>query len=375
MSDPARWISARARAAEVSGIRRAFELGKSLKDPVNLSIGQPHFPVPEAIREAAKAAIDAGKNGYTVTQGSADLRDRLAADVRARFPGQNRPVLVTAGTSGGLALALLATVDPGDEVVVPDPYFIAYPNLVKLAGGVVVPVDCDARTFAVDPDRVAAAITPHTKAVILCSPANPTGAVTPAASMRAIAELCRDRGVLLVSDEIYRAFSYDGPARSPAEFSPDVVVVEGFGKTYGVTGWRLGFAHGPAAVLEEMTKLQQFTFVCAPSMAQAGALAALDVDVSGYVADYKRKRDTLAAKLAAAGYELSVPGGAFYLYPRVPAQYESGTAFAAAAVKQSLLIVPGAVFSRHDTHFRVSYAAADDTLARGADILGALAAG
>lgn len=375
MSDPARWISARARAAEVSGIRRAFELGKSLKDPVNLSIGQPHFPVPEPIREAAKSAIDAGKNGYTVTQGSADLRDRLTADVRARFPGQDRPVLVTAGTAGGLTLALLATVDPGDEVVVPDPYFIAYPNLVKLAGGVVVPVDCDARTFVVDPDRVARAITPRTKAVILCSPANPTGAVTPAESMKAIAELCRDRGVLLVSDEIYRAFSYDGPARSPAEFSPDVVVVEGFGKTYGVTGWRLGFAHGPAAVLEEMTKLQQFTFVCAPSMAQAGALAALDVDVSGYVADYKRKRDTLASVLTAAGYELSVPGGAFYLYPRIPKGYASATDFAAEAVKRNLLIVPGAVFSRHDTHFRVSYAAGDDTLARGADILRAMAAG
>src|SRR5687767_14373488 len=129
---PTHWISDRAKHVEVSGIRKVFELGKSLKDPVNLSIGQPHFDVPEPIKAAAKAAVDAGHNGYTVTQGTPELRDKLAADTRDRFPGQDRDVLVTSGTSGGLLLALFATVNPGDEVITPDPYFVAYPHMITL---------------------------------------------------------------------------------------------------------------------------------------------------------------------------------------------------------------------------------------------------
>src|SRR5689334_265220 len=221
--NPSDWIADRAKAVEASGIRKIFDLGRSLKDPINLSIGQPHFDVPEPVKAAAKAAIDRGLNGYTVTQGAAELRDRLAADVRARFPDQDRALLVTSGTSGGLLLALLATVNPGDEVIVPDPYFVSYPHLVAIAGGRPVFVDTYP-DFRLDPDRVKSAITDRTKVILLCSPANPTGAVIDAGSMKALADLARDRGVLLVSDEIYRAFHYDGPARSPAEFGEDVLV-------------------------------------------------------------------------------------------------------------------------------------------------------
>ena len=217
-------------------------------------------------------------------------------------------------------------------------------------------------------------MTGRTKVVLLCSPANPTGAVTPVESMRRIAEICRERNVLLISDEIYRAFHYDAPARSPAEFSPDVLVIEGFGKTYGVTGWRLGYAHGPQAVIEEMTKLQQFSYVCAPSFAQYAGLAAMDYDVSDIVVDYKRKRDLLAEMLR-GDYEFGLPGGAFYLYPKLPANYPTGAAFVEEAVRRNLLIIPGSVFSSRDTHFRVSYAAEDSTLARGADVLRAMARG
>ena len=169
------WPSARG-PIEISGIRKVFDLGKSLKDPINLSIGQPHFDVPAPIKAAAKAAIDAGHNGYIVTQGIPELREKLLADVKARFPGQDRDVIVTSGTSGGLLLALLATVNPGDEVVTPDPYFVSYPHMVTIAGGTMVPVDTYP-TFAVDPERVKAAITPRTKAIMLSTPSNPTGAV------------------------------------------------------------------------------------------------------------------------------------------------------------------------------------------------------
>src|SRR3954467_2102498 len=185
---PESWLADRTRQIELSGIRKVFELGKSLKDPVNLSIGQPHFPVPEPIREAAKAAIDAGHNGYTVTQGAAELRDRLATDAAARFPGQDRDVLVTSGTTGGLLLALLAVVNPGDEVITPDPYFVAYPHMITLAGGRTVPVDTYP-DFRLDPARVAAAVTPRTKAILLSTPSNPTGAVAEPAALKAVAEL------------------------------------------------------------------------------------------------------------------------------------------------------------------------------------------
>ncbi len=361
----------RARAVEVSGVRKVFELARSLKDPVNLSIGQPHFDVPDPIKAAAKAAIDLNHNGYTVTQGIPELRARLAADVESRFPGQDRDVVVTGGTSGGLLLALLAVVNPGDEVITADPYFVAYPNMVAVAGGKLVTVDTYP-DFRLDVAKIEAAITPRTKAIMLSSPSNPTGAVFDANTQRALAALARDRGILLISDEIYRAFHYDGPPLSPAAHDPDVLVIEGFGKTYGITGWRLGWAHGPKRLIAEIAKLQQFTFVCAPSVVQWAGVAAMDFDVSAIVADYLRKRDLLIAGLKDV-YDIEIPGGAFYLFPKVP--WGTGTDFVTSAIQHNLLVIPGNVFSGRDTHFRVSYAATDATLHRGIEILRRLAKG
>jgi aspartate/methionine/tyrosine aminotransferase len=366
---PESWLAERTRAIEISGIRKVFELGKSLKDPINLSIGQPHFDVPAPIKAAAKAAIDAGHNGYVVTQGIPELREKLLADVKARFPGQDRDVIVTSGTSGGLLLALLATVNPGDEVVTPDPYFVSYPHMVTIAGGALVTVDTYP-SFRLDPERVKSVVTPRTKAIMLSTPSNPTGAVIDRAAQKAIAEMARERGILVISDEIYRAFHYDGPAVSPAQFDENVLVMEGFGKTYGMTGWRLGWAHGPRRLIQEMSKLQQFTFVCAPSIVQWGGVAAVDFDAAPFVADYRRKRDLLAAGLRNT-YEFELPGGAFYLFPKAP--WGTGTEFVAEAIKHNLLMIPGGVFSRRDTHVRISYAASDETLKRGIDVLTRLA--
>ncbi len=166
-----------------------------------------------------------------------------------------------------MLLALCCVVDPGDEVIVFDPYFVMYNNLVALAGGTSVLVDTYP-DFRIDLDRVAAAMTPRTKCVIVNSPANPTGVVASAEEMRALAGLCRRRDVLLISDEVYRAFCYDHPFATPASWNDDVLVVDGFSKAHGMTGWRLGYAHGPARLIQEMAKLQQFSFVCAPSMVQ-----------------------------------------------------------------------------------------------------------
>jgi aspartate/methionine/tyrosine aminotransferase len=365
------WIADRMRHIESSGIRKVFELARSLKDPVNLSIGQPDFDVPEPIKAAAHAAIDQGCNGYTVTQGIPELRGKISADVRKSYPHPDRELMITSGTSGGLLLALCCTVNPGDEVIVFDPSFVIYPHLVSLAGGTTVYVDTYP-DFAIDPDKVRAVLSPRTKAIIVNSPANPTGMVYSRPSLRELAELARERDVILFSDEIYRVFCYDTPYASPAEFNDQVVVFDGFSKAYGMTGWRLGYAHGPQRIINEMIKLQQFSFVCAPSIVQHAGITAWDYDVSPFVEKYRRKRDLMVEGLKNR-FHLVKPGGAFYLFPQVP----RGTAseFVAEAIRNNLLIIPGNVFSSRDTHFRISYAADDRTLERGIDILNRLASG
>jgi aspartate aminotransferase/aminotransferase len=370
MSSPAdRWIAERMSHVESSGIRKVFDLARSLKDPVDLSIGQPHFDVPEPVKAAARAAIDQGRNGYTVTQGIAELRARVADDLRQRFGHAERDAFITSGTSGGLVLALLCTVNPGDEVVIFEPYFVMYPHLIALAGGTpkVISTYPD---FQIDVDRVRAALTPRTKAIIVNSPANPTGATASAERLRDLARLAAARGVLLISDEIYRSFSYDEPFASPAQFSEDVLIIDGLSKSHGMTGWRLGFASGPRRLIQEMVKLQQFTFVCAPSMVQWAGVVAFDTDVSAHAEEYRRKRDRICAGLKDR-FELVRPGGAFYAFPKAP--WGSGSEFVAEAIRNSLLIIPGNIFSRQDTHFRISYAADDRTIDRGVEILNRLA--
>jgi aspartate aminotransferase/aminotransferase len=369
-SDPAdRWIAERMRSIESSGIRKVFDLARSLKDPVNLSIGQPDFDVPTPIKTAAKEAIDRGFNGYTVTQGIPELRNKIAADVRKLYPHHDREVFVTSGTSGGLLLALCCTVNPGDEVVVFDPYFVMYPHLVSLTGGTTVYVDTYP-DFDIDPDKVRAVLTPRTKAILVNSPANPTGRIYARERLRDLALLAREKNVLLLSDEIYKAFCYDGAFNSPAEFNEEVLVFDGFSKAYGMTGWRLGYCHGPRRLIEEMIKLQQFSFVCAPSMVQHAGVVAWDCDVSGHVANYHRKRDRVWEGLKDR-FDLVKSEGAFYLFPRAP--WGSATEFVSECIRNNLLLIPGNVFSRADTHFRLSYAANDRTIDRGLEILNRVA--
>lgn len=365
----ANWIADRALRFESSGIRRVFELAATMRDPVNLSIGQPDFDVPDEVKDACVAAIREGRNGYSLTQGIAPLRARLAEHVGRQYPGQERSILVTSGTSGALVLAFLAAVNPGDEVILFDPYFVMYRPLVEMVGGTAVLIDTFP-DFQIDPERVKQAITPRTKVIVLNSPANPTGVVAGPDETRGLAELAARHGVLLISDEIYRDFHYDGPVASPATHNPDVLVIDGFSKSHGMTGWRLGFAHGPAEWIEAMMKLQQYTFVCAPQPVQWAGLAALDCDMSPRIKDYQQKRDRVVEGLRGY-YELTKPGGAFYAFPRVPRG--SDTEFIEAAVKENLLVIPGNIFSRHTTHFRISFAADDRVLDRGIEILRKLA--
>ncbi len=364
------WLAQRTRAFDASGIRKFFDLGAKMRDPINLSIGQPDFDVPEEVKQAAITAILEGRNGYALSQGMPVLRDKLQAQVASRFGHEDREVFVTCGTSGGLMLTIMALVDPGDEVILPDPCFGMYNALVAMMGGRVVSVDTYP-DFHLDPDRVADAITPRTKLILVNSPNNPTGAVAASEELRAIAELAAERNVALLSDEIYHDFCYDVPCTSPAEYNSRTIVVDGFSKSHGMPGWRLGFAHGPAAIIREMIKIQQYSFVCAPQPVQWAGATALDVDISGHIDAYRRKRDLVVEGLR-DDYELVCPRGAFYAFPKAP--WGTATEFCTRAIEEyGLLIVPGGIFSRQDTHFRISYAASDAVLQRGIEALQKLA--
>ena len=372
--DLTRRLAQRTRKVEFSGIRKFFELAGRIKDPCDLSIGLPDYDAPEPVKRAAIQAIIDGHNRYTPSAGLPQLRERIAAKLQEEF-GQSPPaVLITAGVSGGLTLALMALLDPGDEAVVLDPYFVSYQHLVNMVGGTVVPV-CTYPDFAFRPDVVEAAVTSRTKVLMINSPANPTGRVMTQAEVSAAAEIARRHDLILISDEIYDRLSYDGPNPCPFSEAPDnTLLLRGFGKTFGITGWRMGYAAGPEALIGEMTKFQQYTFVCAPSMAQHAALAALDTDTSGHHRDYRHKRD-LVCRLLDGHFEFVRPSGGFYVFPKVPDRFANATEFAEAVAGHKVLVIPGNIFSGQDTHFRISYAASDDLIRRGCEVLCRLAAG
>ncbi len=362
------WIADRMRHIDASGIRKAFEMAKSMKDPINLSIGLPDFDVAPPVKAAAIEAIESGFNAYTLTQGIPELRGKIQAEVDAEFRHADRQVLITSGSSGALLLTICCVVDPGDEVILLDPYFVMYRHLVTLAGGKSVIVETYP-DFRIDVEKIAAAITPRTKCLIVNSPNNPTGAVATPEEMAALAGLCRERGVLIISDEVYRSFCYDRPFAGPAAWNDEVMVVDGFSKAHGMTGWRLGFCHGPSKLIQEMAKLQQFSFICAPSIVQKAGVVALDQDLTAQNEAYRRKRDKVVDALTGR-YEFNRPEGAFYAFIKSP----RGTAseFVAEAIANELLIIPGNVFSGRDTHFRISYAVDDRTLERGLNVLKSL---
>jgi len=371
MSHP--WLADRASAFDSSGIRKVFDLAAKMKDPINLSIGQPDFDVPDRAREAMVQAVSSGKNGYAQTQGITQLLEKLMAQVRAQYGHADRKVVVTSGTSGGLFLSLMVLVNPGDEVILFDPYFVSYEPLVKLLGGRPVLID-NYPDFAIPLDRVAAAITKNTKAIIFDSPANPTGAVATEAEVQGLAELAAKHNVALISDEIYNHFCYTGKFVSPAKFNDRTIVVDGFSKTYAMTGWRVGFAHGPAAIIDEMIKLQQYTYVCSPQPAQWACVAAMDLDVQPHIDAYRRRRDMVVEGLGEL-YEIARPEGAFYVFPKVPEGLGTASQFVERAIANELLVIPGKIFSARDTHFRISYAAGERTIERGIEVLRKLAKG
>jgi len=361
-------LADRMKCIDSSGIRKVFALAAQMKDPINFSIGQPDFDTPEMIKQQAIQAIEAGANKYSQTAGDDALLAKIAGGLKAEFGWEKQKLMVTSGVSGGILLAFLALINPGDEVIIPDPYFVMYKHLVNMLGGKCVFVDCYP-DFKIDPGKIKDAVTDRTKMIIINSPCNPTGAVFGSSELKEIANIAAKNNIIVLSDEIYDKFSYDGPCDTIVKYCDSAILLRGFSKTYGVTGWRLGYAAagGQAGeVIDQMVKIQQYTFVCAPTPFQKAITGALDYDTTAYVNAYRKKRDLVYEGLKDK-FELVKPGGAFYAFVKAPDG--QGAKFAEKAIANNVLVIPGNVFSEKDTHFRISYATSDDKIRKGIEIL------
>jgi len=363
------FIAQRMSQIDASGIRKVFALAAKMTNPINLSIGQPDYDVDELVKERAVERIRAGFNSYTQTWGIEELREACSDYYQKRFGVPLDNVMITSGVSGGLFLALMATIDPGDEVLCADPYFVMYKHLVNLLGGKAVPVDTYP-DFHLKAGAIEAAITEKTKVIIVNAPANPTGVTMTREELQAVADIAKKHNLLVLSDEIYEQLQYDDPPATIVGMYDNVLLLNGFSKMSAMTGWRVGYAAGPEEIIHEMNTLQQYTFVCAPSFAQHAAVVALQLDHSPKVAAYRVKRDLIYEGLREK-FNPVKPGGAFYIFPLAPGG--DGMKFVEKAIENNVLIIPGNVFSERNTHFRISFAAPNETLEKGIEVLNRLA--
>ncbi len=361
-------LADRTKCIDSSGIRKVFALAAQMKDPVNFSIGQPDFDVPEAVKKAAILAIEEGANKYSQTIGDIELIDKIAGGLKNELGWDDPKVIITSGVSGGILLAFLTLVNPGDEVIVPDPYFVMYKHLVNMLGGKCVYID-SYPYFKLPVEKIGKAVTDKTKLIIVNSPCNPTGMVYSKNEIEGVVEIARKHGIVVLSDEIYSDFSYDGRCPSVAKNYERTLLLRGFSKSHAMTGWRVGYAAVNSElreVIEKMTMIQQYTFVCSPTPFQKAAIAAMSCDMTAFVDAYKIKRDLIYDGLKDK-FEMVKPDGAFYAFVKAP--QGRATEFVKKAIANNLLVIPGNVFSEKDTHFRISYAASNEKIKAGIEIL------
>ncbi|MDP2719926.1 MAG: aminotransferase class I/II-fold pyridoxal phosphate-dependent enzyme [Dehalococcoidia bacterium] len=351
-----------------SGIRKFFDLLSSMEGVISLGVGEPDFITPWNICEAAIYSIEKGQTMYTSNQGMPELRQELSRHLEKLYGVHYNPateILITVGVSEGLDLALRAVLDPGDEVIIPDPCYVAYSPVTVLAGGVPVLIPTSVENgFRLPAPSVKARITPKTKAIILGYPANPTGAVMSRKELSDIKELARLNNLTVISDEVYARLVYDGthtcyPSLPGAK--EHSVLLGGFSKAYAMTGWRIGYAAGPAEIIAAMTKIHQYTMLCASTMGQQAALEALkgsERDVKEMVADYNRRRRVMVKGLCSIGLDCHEPEGAFYAFPSIKATGLSSEEFAEELLKEEkVAVVPGTAFGAcGEGHIRCCYA-------------------
>jgi aminotransferase len=361
--------SARVARLPASGIRRFFDLAAGIPGVISLGVGEPDFVTPDAFRDAAVRSIKEGKTQYTSNYGLLALREAIAAHTYERRGVSYDPlseILVSVGVSEAVDLALRATLNEGDEVIVADPSYVAYVPGIVLAGGVPVAVPTDEsnafRLLAVD---VRKAITPRTRAILLGFPNNPTGAVLEAEDVRGIAALAKEHDLLVYSDEIYDRLVYGAEHRSILDepgMKERTIYLAGFSKAYAMTGWRVGYACAPAEIIEQMMKIHQYTVMCVPTAAQYAALEAMrngEAEVQRMVAEYDRRRRRMYERFNAMGLHCFEPRGAFYCFPNVTSTGLSDDEFCERLLnEEQVVVVPGNAFGERGVgHVRACYAA------------------
>lgn len=362
-------IARRMERVPASGIRRFFDIAAQMPDVLSLGVGEPDFVTPAPIRAAGIRSLEEGRTGYTSNSGLLELRVALADHLYAHYGVRYDPeteLLITVGVSEALQIAAIATLNPGDEVIIPEPCFVAYPAAVVFADAVPVFVPTTVRdSFQVDPERVAAAITPRTRAILIGYPNNPTGAVMPRERLAAIAALAEHHDLLVLSDEIYDRLVY-GVQHTCFAALPGArertILLGGFSKAYAMTGWRLGWMAAPADIVAAARKVHQYAIMSAPTVAQYAGIEALrngESFVAAMVAEYDRRRRTIVAGLNAIGLPTFEPQGAFYVFPQVANLGMSSEVFAERLLReQQVAVIPGDTFGPSGAGFvRACYAA------------------
>lgn len=367
---PQRPLNAAVAACPPSGIRRFFDVAQQMENVISLGVGEPDFATPWRIREAGIYALEHGKTTYTSNNGLPALRERICGLLARRYGAQYDPMtecIVTVGVSEALDLALRVLLNPGDEVLVPEPCYVSYIPCVQFAGGVAVPVPTDAADgFRLHADRLEAAITPRTKAILLGSPANPTGATQSREDLQRLVELADKHDLYLMSDEIYDRLTYVGEHTCLGTLPgarERTVVLNGFSKAYAMTGWRVGYACAPRPIAELMGRIHQYTMLCASYIAQVAAIEAIDHaerDVEEMITDYDRRRRHFVHGLNRVGLPCYEPKGAFYAFPSVAHFGWSSEEFAERLLmEERVAVVPGTAFGPSGaSHVRCCYATA-----------------
>ena len=358
-----------------SGIRRFFDILATMDDVISLGVGEPDFDTPRVIVEAGVESLREGRTHYTSNFGTLELRRALSAHLERRYGVHYDPateILITVGASEAVDLALRATCDPGDEVILHEPSYVSYVPAVIFAGGVVRHVATRFEDdFALDPAAVEAAITPRTKALFLGYPCNPTGAVLPDAVQDELARIAVEHDLLVYSDEIYDRLAYGSYRHRAMSALPGMrertILIGGFSKAYAMTGWRVGYVAAPAAILEGMVKVHQYAIMSAPTMAQDAALVAIvegEPEVERMVAEYDRRRRRLVDGLNALGLETFEPRGAFYAFPRITSTGLSADVFTERLLtEEHVAVVPGDAFGPSGAgHVRMCYATSYERL-------------
>ncbi len=367
-------VARRVSGTPPSGIRKFFDLLSTMEGVISLGVGEPDFVTPWNIREAAIYSIEKGQTMYTSNQGMLELREELARNLERLYGVRYNPnteLLITVGVSEGLDLALRAILDPGDEVIMPDPCYVAYPAVAFLAGGTPVMIRTSQENgFKLPAQSVKAHISPRTKALLIGYPANPTGTVMSHQELQGIEQLARSNNLLVISDEVYSRLVYDGEHTCFASLPGAreyTILLGGFSKAYAMTGWRIGYAAAPAEIITAMTKIHQYTMLSASTMGQMAAYEALrggEKDVKEMVADYNRRRKVMVKGLNAIGLDCYEPKGAFYTFPSITVTGLSSEEFAEKLLmEEKVAVVPGTAFgSCGEGHIRCCYATSLDDI-------------